>query len=234
MNNFELIAQGAEARLYKGDYLGKSTLIKERFEKKYRHTDLDTRLTKDRIRAECRAIIRAKAAGVATPAIYLANLERRCIYMEYIENATVLKDFIDKSISKKINVDRLLNFIAQGLGVLIAKLHSKNIIHGDLTTSNILLRNIDEEVDFETYDATNNFVIIDFGLAWIESSAEDKAVDMYVLERALSSAHSEIPFLFSKIFQIYQEYYTNKSQCKEVISKYREVQSRGRKRLMIG
>ncbi|CAK9803704.1 EKC/KEOPS complex subunit TP53RK [Anthophora plagiata] len=234
MNNFELIAQGAEARLYKGDYLGKSILIKERFEKKYRHADLDIRLTKDRIKAECRAIIRAKAAGVATPTIYLANLERRSIYMEYIKNATVLKDFIDKSISEKQNVDRLLNFIAQGLGILIAKLHSKNIIHGDLTTSNVLLRNIDEKIDLEKYDATGNFVIIDFGLARIESSAEDKAVDLYVLERALSSAHSEIPLLFSKIFQIYQKYYTNKSQCKEVISKYKEVQSRGRKRLMIG
>ena len=63
MNNFELIAQGAEARVYKGIYLGKPTLIKERFEKKYRHADLDKRLTKDRIKAECRAIIRAKAAG---------------------------------------------------------------------------------------------------------------------------------------------------------------------------
>ncbi|CAK9833360.1 EKC/KEOPS complex subunit TP53RK [Anthophora retusa] len=233
MNNFELIAQGAEARIYKGDYLGKSTLIKERFEKKYRHADLDIRLTKDRIKAECRAIIRAKAAGVATPAIYLVNLERRSIYMEYIKNAAVLKDFIDKSILEKQNVDHLLNFIAQGLGILIAKLHSKNIIHGDLTTSNVLLRNIDE-VDLEKYDATSNFVIIDFGLARIESSAEDKAVDLYVLERALSSAHSEIPLLFLKIFQIYQKYCANKSQCKEVISKYKEVQSRGRKRLMIG
>ncbi|CAK9833361.1 EKC/KEOPS complex subunit bud32 [Anthophora retusa] len=134
---------------------------------------------------------------------------------------------------EKQNVDHLLNFIAQGLGILIAKLHSKNIIHGDLTTSNVLLRNIDE-VDLEKYDATSNFVIIDFGLARIESSAEDKAVDLYVLERALSSAHSEIPLLFLKIFQIYQKYCANKSQCKEVISKYKEVQSRGRKRLMIG
>lgn len=63
MHEFELIAQGAEARVYKGVYLGKPTLIKERFKKKYRHTDLDTRLTKDRIKAECRAMIRAKAAG---------------------------------------------------------------------------------------------------------------------------------------------------------------------------
>ncbi|XP_043523332.1 EKC/KEOPS complex subunit Tp53rk isoform X2 [Frieseomelitta varia] len=226
--------QGAEARVYKGIYLGKSTLIKERFEKKYRHADLDKRLTKDRIKAECRAIIRAKAAGIATPAIYLANLERRCIYMEYIEDAIILKEFIDKKVSKEINDDRLLNFIAQGLGTIIAKLHLKNIIHGDLTTSNVLLKNIDDDHIKKYENAANNFVIIDFGLARIESSVEDKAVDLYVLERSLLSAHSEIPLLFSKIFDTYQKHYANKSQCKEIVSKYKEVQLRGRKRLMIG
>ncbi|XP_076169548.1 TP53 regulating kinase [Ptiloglossa arizonensis] len=234
MHEFELIAQGAEARVYKGVYLGKPTLIKERFKKKYRHTDLDTRLTKDRIKAECRAMIRAKAAGVVTPAIYFVHLERRCIYMEYIEHAVVLKDFIEKNISKNINVEYLSKFIARELGKLIAKLHSKNIIHGDLTSSNVLLQNVNEELSIEKYDAANNFVIIDFGLARIESSIEDKAVDLYVLERSLLSAHSEIPLLFSEIFNTYQKYYTNKNQCKEVVSKYKEVHARGRKRLMIG
>ncbi|XP_033175523.1 EKC/KEOPS complex subunit TP53RK isoform X2 [Bombus impatiens] len=234
MNDFELIAQGAEARVYKGIYLGKLMLIKERFEKKYRHADLDKRLTKDRIKAECRSIIRAKAAGIATPAIYLANLERRCIYMEYIQDATILKDFIDEKVSKETNDDRLLNFIAQGLGTIIAKLHSKNIIHGDMTTSNVLLKNIYE--DHIGKYVVNNFVIIDFGLARIESNVEDKAVDLYVLERSLLSAHSEVPLLFSKIFEIYQKQYNriDKSQCKEIVSKYKEVQLRGRKRLMIG
>lgn len=63
MQGFELIAQGAEARLYKGIYLGKTSIVKERFVKNYRHPELDVRLTKDRIKAEARAIIRAKSAG---------------------------------------------------------------------------------------------------------------------------------------------------------------------------
>ncbi|XP_053971822.1 EKC/KEOPS complex subunit TP53RK [Hylaeus anthracinus] len=234
MHGFELIAQGAEARVYKGVYLGKPTLVKERFEKKYRHVDLDNRLTKDRIKAECRAIIRAKAAGVVTPAVYFVHLERRCIYMEYIENAVVLKDFIGKNVAKDVNIEHLSKFIARGLGVLIAKLHSKNIIHGDLTTSNILLQNVGEDVNIEKCDATNKFVVIDFGLARVESSVEDKAVDLYVLERSLLSAHSEIPLLFLEIFNTYQKHYINKIQCKEVVSKYKDVQARGRKRLMVG
>lgn len=80
----------------------------------------------------------------------MINLERRCIYMEYIQDAIILKDFLDKNVLKEANIDHLLNFIAQGLGVLIAKLHLKNIIHGDLTTSNILLKNIDNYI--EKYD----------------------------------------------------------------------------------
>lgn len=60
--------------------------------------------------------------------------------MEYMENTQVLKDFIDESISGKTNVDHVLEFIGRGLGALIARLHSKHIIHGDLTTSNILFR----------------------------------------------------------------------------------------------
>lgn len=73
-------------------------------------------------------------------------------------------------------------------------------------------------------------------MARIESNVEDKAVDLYVLERSLLSAHSEVPLLFSKIFEIYQKQYNriDKSQCKEIVSKYKEVQLRGRKRLMIG
>lgn len=63
MKNFEMIKQGAEARLYKGTYLGRAALIKERFVKKYRHPDLDTLLTKERTKGEARAIVRAKAAG---------------------------------------------------------------------------------------------------------------------------------------------------------------------------
>lgn len=70
--------------------------------------------------------------------------------MEYIQDAIILKDFLDKNVLKEANIDHLLNFIAQGLGVLIAKLHLKNIIHGDLTTSNILLKNIDNYI--EKYD----------------------------------------------------------------------------------
>lgn len=233
MHGFELISQGAEACLYKGSYLGRPTIVKERFVKTYRHPDLDSRLTKDRIKAEARAIVRAKAAGVATPTLYMVNMDRRSIYMEYVENSIVLKHFIDENVSQKTDVEHIVDFIGEGLGLLIAKLHSKNIVHGDLTTSNVLLKNISDET-WSDGKALNHFVMIDFGLARVDSTVEDKAVDIYVLERSLLSTHSEVSTLFQKIYTSYQKHYTNKAQCKEIINKYEEVRARGRKRLMIG
>ncbi|XP_057333056.1 EKC/KEOPS complex subunit Tp53rkb isoform X1 [Microplitis mediator] len=234
--NFELICQGAEARLYRGTYLGKTTLKKERFKKNYRHPDLDDSLTKDRIKSEVRAIVRAKTAGVATPAIYLVDLTRRSIYMEYIENAITLKIYIEKMIEQDEDEKIWIGKIGKALGLLLAKLHSKNIIHGDLTTSNILIKNVvfDDSNDFQKENIHDDLVVIDFGLARVDSTAEDKAVDLYVLERSLLSSHSQVPDLFSNIMTNYQVGIADKKQRREIISKYQQVRARGRKRLMIG
>jgi len=75
--------------------------------------------------------------------------------MEYVENAIMLKDFINENISGKTDVDRLLDFIGRGLGTLIARLHSKHIIHGDLTTSNILLKNNSNELPYNDQSKGN-------------------------------------------------------------------------------
>jgi hypothetical protein len=62
--DFRLIKQGAEAKLYEGNYLGRLTIVKERFKKSYRHVDLDNRLTKERMKSEARALLRCKLAGI--------------------------------------------------------------------------------------------------------------------------------------------------------------------------
>ncbi|XP_063981373.1 EKC/KEOPS complex subunit TP53RK [Diachasmimorpha longicaudata] len=227
---FELIAQGAEARVYKGIYLGRETLVKERFKKTYRHPDLDESLSKDRVKNESRAIVRAKIAGVSTPTIFYVDLEERSIYMEYINNAIPLKLYIDTKIENKIDEKMWMNGLGEALGVLIAKLHSKHLIHGDLTTSNILVKNELIEREETRKDA---FIFIDFGLARIDSTVEDKAVDLYVLERSLLSSHSQVPGLFSVIMTSYQAHVDDK-QRRDIVAKYEDVRARGRKRLMIG
>lgn len=68
-------------------------------------------------------------------------------------------------------------------------MHSIDVIHGDLTTSNMLLRTPAASTSQTTSEP--RVVLIDFGLSYISTLPEDKAVDLYVLERALASTHPE-------------------------------------------
>ena len=108
-------------------------------------------------------------------------------------------------------------------------MHSHNIIHGDLTTSNMLLR-----TPVNLSERPADIVMIDFGLGYCESVAEDKGVDLYVLERALLSTHPNTEVLFAAVLDSYKEAYGNESAVKEVIAKFEEVRMRGRKRTMVG
>ncbi|CAH0547189.1 unnamed protein product [Brassicogethes aeneus] len=231
MEGFTLVKQGAEARLFIGDYLGKRAIAKERFEKKYRVRALDTQLTKERIKAECRAIVKCKAAGILTPTLYLADMKRKIIFMEYLEHSMTAKDFVESTGLSDITKDFSIK-----LGNILARLHSNNIVHGDLTSSNILLVNKNNISAFEVLE-NFNIALIDFGLASTDASTEDKGVDLYVLERALLSTHEAAEFMFLHILEGYKAYYASIKKMhnyKEVFLKYEDVRARGRKRTMIG
>lgn len=208
----KLLSQGAEGRIYLGKWREQDCLIKERFEKKYRHPQLDTHLTRTRMKAEQKACERCEKAGVLVPKIYEVDLKQRKIYMEYLSSAVTVKEFLFKS-------PELATQIAVEIGKNVGKLHANSIIHGDLTTSNILRK------------PSGELVFIDFGLSSYSTSAEDKGVDLYVLERALLSTHSKLESLFETILEAYKVENTN---SKEVIVKLEEVRARGRKRTMVG
>lgn len=238
--NLQLIKQGAEARLFACSYLGKPTIIKERFKKNYRHADLDTSITRERIKNEARAIVRCKTADVRTPCLYFVDFERRRIFMEHFEDSITVKDFII-SIVTKYNENgsgeaKILNSIAKIIGETVRKLHENNIIHGDLTTSNMLLVQktaSDTANDMKWLNLPNmELVMIDFGLSYIDKSTEDKGVDLYVLERAIISTHNDYPDLFSTILEAYKN--LTKNNVKEILRKFEEVRARGRKRTMVG
>lgn len=228
---FKLMKQGAEGKIYNGFYLGKPTIMKERFPKSYRHKDLDTQLTKDRIKAEARAILRCKMVGILTPCIYLVDFDRRRIYMEHFVNSITVKEFLYKVESNSDIDHSILKRLGTLIGTNLGKMHANNIIHGDLTTSNMLLVNKNNENVFN--DLNNlNLSLIDFGLAHVESSAEDKGVDLYVLERAMLSTHQVTDIILPIIISSYKS--TNKKGFDEVMRKFEEVRARGRKRTMVG
>ncbi|XP_065207718.1 EKC/KEOPS complex subunit TP53RK [Planococcus citri] len=223
-NSAILFKQGAEGRIFKISYLGKPAILKERFKKKYRNEDLDNHLTKERIRAEAKSILKCKNAGIHTPAVYLVDFEKRRIIMEFIERSETVSDYIikfSKNDSKSINEE--LTRLSNEIGRTIGKMHVNNIIHGDLTTSNILVKYLN--------DTEYHIVLIDFGLSHIKSSDEDKAVDLYVLERALTSKHNNVSWFFDNILSCYAKY---DKLNEKVVRKLSEVRSRGRKRTMVG
>ena len=241
-----LLSQGAEGKIYIGEFLSKKCLVKERFKKKYRVEELDKKLTKERMLSESRNILRASKKGIKVPTIYFVDLTERKIYMEYLENNCQLKIILQSiySLPDISPYESLLEKISQDLGDMLSKLHSENLIHGDLTPSNILLKIKDDTgsdllnnaekliLEKKNYD---DMYLIDFGLSSVSlstsSALEDKAVDLYVLKRAMISSNPKSEELFDKAMNIYK----NKCQNgEEIINKYKNVEMRGRKKLCFG
>ena len=107
------------------------------------------------------------------------------------------------------------------VGAAVAALHDGGLGHGDLTTSNLILR-----------DGDDSLVVIDFGLATHSTSAEDRGVDLYVLERALMSAHAGAgEAAFGQVVAAYRQH---SRHWAETLRKFADVRLRGRKRSMVG
>ena len=144
--DFTLLRQGAEARLHIGKFLGQKSIIKERFSKKYRHPQLDDRLTKERLKGEVRSLMRCKIANIRTPTIYHVDMKNGILVMEYLENAITCREYIDSLLQNpdlEINENKakLTNLSIQ-IGQILAIMHKNNVIHGDLTTSNMLIEQV--------------------------------------------------------------------------------------------
>lgn len=223
LSTFKLLKQGAEAKLYIGKFLGQKAIVKERFPKQYRLPELDRHLSTERLKAEVRSLIRCKTVGIRTPTILFIDLTSSVIVMEYLDQFQTARDFI-KECLEATNEASLIT-LSKAVGQTLGKMHQAGIIHGDLTTSNIL-------VDAKA-DGTIELVIIDFGLGFAEGSFEDKGVDLYVLERALISTHPNTEHLFQEMLSSYQSSQPKKT-CSEAIKKFEEIRLRGRKRTMVG
>jgi len=108
-----------------------------------------------------------------------------------------------------------IHFLAKQIGKKISQLHQKHIIHGDLTTSNMIQHQDTKELHF-----------IDFGLSFFSERAEDKAVDLFLLDRALESKHYQLyPEIFNQVLASYVE---NNPQAQTILNRFQKVKARGR------
>lgn len=170
--------------------------------------------------------------GLNVPKVYKIDLDHGILIMEYIDNSILARDYINNVVkgsndenSIKTKLDELANEIGRYIGIL----HRNEVIHGDLTTSNVLVKNNSESSDKKNLE----IYLIDFGLSFNSHQLEDKAVDLYVLERALISTHSNhSKQIFDQILASYCREYGRHNE--KVIERFEQVRLRGRKRTMIG
>jgi TP53 regulating kinase-like protein len=204
-----LLKKGAEASLFLSDWHGRQVVIKMRIPKRYRQKTLDVQIRSYRTVHEPQLMHEAKVAGVPTPLIYMVNVPGASITMEYV---------------KGLQIKQLLNEAPQDkrqelcfkIGELIAKLHSHGLIHGDLTTSNMILSPEDK------------IFFVDFGLGEKNIEVEAEGVDLHLMKRAMQSTHYQFwEECFKVVLCGYQSVLGVEAAAK-VYEKIKEIERRGR------
>lgn len=238
-----VVSQGAEALVFTTEQHPYSStadsqyIVKYRPAKPYRHPKIDSMITKSRTIGEAKFMAKLLKLGVRAPALILLDAPNGVIWMEYV--GTQLPDgsvssaknylwLLEKSGDKDSCVSTEVEQILKATGESIGKLHMNDMIHGDLTTSNIILQDDDA-------------FLIDFGLSSYSSLPEDKAVDLYVMERAVVSTHSDYADQYNAwLLQGYKQAHENmanvggRKKLQETLRKLEDVRLRGRKRSMLG
>jgi Kae1-associated kinase Bud32 len=179
------------------------TVIKKREPKGYRIKELDDKLRLFRTKREAKVMDTLAKAGLNVPNILNVDEKTATIRMNIVEGEKLRDALATENCGS----------ICQEVGRMIGVMHQKNIVHGDLTTSNMILEGKD-------------VYFIDFGLSSFSNREEDKAVDLHLFSQALESSHHEIA---KKCFETaLQAYKKTNSGCEKVLERLKEVEERGR------
>jgi len=196
----KLLQQGAEAKIILKD----NVIIKDRISKSYRLKELDEKIRKHRTKIEKKLL--EKASTLIHSPKPLNSEENYQIKMPYIKG---------KKLSENLNLFPLKKqkIIMEEIGKKIVIIHRADIIHGDLTTSNMIL------------NTKNEIILIDFGLGFISNKIEDKAVDLHLLRQALESKHFQN---WEKLFEFVIKGYKHYEKSENVLERLKIIEKRGR------
>jgi bifunctional N6-L-threonylcarbamoyladenine synthase / protein kinase Bud32 len=186
------IWRGAEAIIMREG----EQVSKERMKKEYRLEQIDDRIRKSRTRKEPKLLAAARSAGISTPEVKKVMAEEYKFFMEFISGEPLCTIIEEEA------------HYAEDMGRLVRRLHDANIIHGDLTTSNIIVKD-------------RRLFFIDFGLGGISRKAEDKATDLLLLKKALNANHSS---MFKELWDVVISAYGES----EVLARLETAEKRGR------
>lgn len=195
-----IFSKGAEAILIKKD---NKIVVKNRIQKSYRLKELDEKIRKSRTKKEAKILEKAKKLEINVPTIF--KTDKFEIEMEFLEGERLSETLNNYEEEKQFE-------IIKQLGKEVSKLHENDIIHNDLTTSNIIL----EE---------KKIYIIDFGLSFISKRVEDKAVDLHLIRQALEAKHFQN---YNELFKKFLEGYKNYEDYELIMERLQKVEKRGR------
>ncbi|MFX0113884.1 MAG: Kae1-associated kinase Bud32 [Candidatus Hodarchaeota archaeon] len=205
----KLVQKGAEANLYRGTFLERNVIIKERIAKKYRHPVLDRDLRLSRTQREAKVLITARQAGVSVPNLFGLDLTTMSLVMELIPG-TILDSIIGNQLDKTND-----NILAE-LGQQIALLHQNDIVHGDLTFFNVIAT------------PKNEVFLIDFGLSEFSATLESRAMDLFTLFHTIKGTHSAILEDCEKAIKEGYKAICGLEKTSEIFLRVWEVGTRGR------
>ncbi len=204
----EVVALGAEAVIVRYEFLGIPAIFKTRLPKPYRDPELDREVRLRRTLQEARVMRAARETGARVPRVLLVLPKRALIVMEYVGSERF------KEAEPRMGDDEACE-VMMVVGEYVARMHLAGIVHGDLTTSNIILTD-------------EGPCLVDFGLAKFSNDPEDRGVDVHLMLRVLESAHYTRA---SKLFECFMSGYSSvagEEMAREVMDKVREIRMRGR------
>ncbi|MCK4647484.1 Kae1-associated serine/threonine protein kinase [Candidatus Pacearchaeota archaeon] len=239
----QILCQGAEAIIIKSN----NFVIKDRIPKSYRLKELDEKIRSRRTRSEAKLLLKASSLIDCPSPFFQPSIKgSKKIKMPFIDGKKLSKNLNSFSLDKQKQICRQI-------GESVAKLHDKDIIHGDLTTSNMILveahtktpnlKKISSLIKSPTkkpgeadFGATNRasapiIFFIDFGLGFISHKFEDKAVDLHLLKQALETKHfKNWEALFNEFLKGYCKPSNGRvgGNAKTVLERLKAVEKRGR------
>jgi len=204
----QMLALGAESIIYKIEQWGQYYVLKWRQSKPYLLDKIDSQLRKVRINRECKMLTISRTLGVRTPAVYSVDLYNHTIMMDFIDGTQF------KQLAGQIPASELVS-LCHNFGQLIALLHNGNVVHGDPTTSNVIV------------DKNSRLWLIDFGLSEMNATLEMKGVDLHLIQRALETTHWDLQeTMLEATLEGYVE--VQDDSAESILSRMKEIRERGR------
>jgi TP53 regulating kinase and related kinases len=211
MMRLKLLYRGAEADVFRGDWCGLPAVYKMRKPLPYRLPELDKLIRSQRTLHEAQMIHQSKAAGVSTPYLYHLSPPDALLVMEHLEGER-LKTLL---LQADLTTGRL-EALGEEFGRSIARLHAAGIMHGDLTTSNVIIGRDD------------GLSLIDFGLAIHSQRLEDQAVDLRLIKETLTGAHNSVSKRFMRSLLSGYSSVLGEERGEAATRKLVEIERRGR------